>query len=417
MKKKSLLLSTPIEDAPTILRWGRRAVFVLLLAVGGIVIINSVDSAPFAGIPAWYVVLPVVIALFIENAVKIWALQRYTAKIICYVLDILLLLTVTIFTDGSLISTLYMIILSEFYLEQPTLAGSIAMCVSGMGTFLITLAASSAFREGTINVTAIIASAVNDLILITMHFLIFNFTLQIYRKNREATAAMRELEKSNEKLQRAHEELKEVAVLEERQRIAKDIHDTVGHAITTIIMQTEAAKLALESNPEDARRMLYTANLQAKHALEELRESVHLLSGGKESATLSQMLEAIVQESTSGTGIVIRTDIDDISLSDEKRRFLCNTLKEGISNGLRHGRATAFYFELKREENTVSFLLSDNGTGAELNTLNEGFGLSGMKARAQALGGTVELSAEPDEGFEIRISLPDDGPHAAGKGV
>ena len=414
MKRKPLLASR-IDDTPTILRWGRRAVFILLIVVGGIVIFNSIDSRPFAGIPAWYVVLPAVLVLLTENAIKIWALNRYTAKIICYVFDILLLLTITTFTDGALISTLYMIILSEFYLEQTTLTGSIAMCVSGMGTFLITLAVSGALQEGTINVTAIVANAFNDLILITMHFLIFNFTLQIYRKNREVTTALKELEKSNEKLQRATEELKEVAVLEERQRIAKDIHDTVGHAITTIIMQTEAAKLVVETNPEDARRMLHTANLQAKHALEELRESVHLLSGARESATLSQMLQAIVQESTAGTGIIIRTDIEDISLSDDKRRFVCNSLKEGISNGIRHGNATAFYFEFKRKDGMIHFLLSDNGAGADISSLQKGFGLHGMQGRAQALGGNVEFSAEPGEGFEIHITLPDDG--TAGEGV
>ena len=68
--------------------------------------------------------------------------------------------------------------------------------------------------------------------------------------------------------------------------------------------------------------------------------------------TLKDMLLDIIHESTDGTGIAVRCDIDDVALCDAKCRFLCNTLKEGISNGLRHGGATAFYFELKRGRRT-----------------------------------------------------------------
>ena len=85
-----------------------------------------------------------------------------------------------------------------------------------------------------------------------------------------------------------------------------------------------------------------------------------------------------------------------------------NALKEGISNGLRHGGATAFYFELHKEGNRVNFLLSDNGTGTDINSLKEGFGLTGMHARAESLGGSVYFETEPDEGFEIHLTLPAD---------
>ena len=88
---------------------------------------------------------------------------------------------------------------------------------------------------------------------------------------------------------------------------------------------------------------------------------------------------------------------------------MCNTLKEGISNGLRHGKATAFYFELKKGEKDAEFLLSDNGTGMDISALKEGFGLRGMHARAESLGGSVWFETEIDEGFEIHLRLPLDG--------
>ncbi len=404
MKKSSFRFGGTV-----IVRFAKLIIYLLLIVAAIVLVVTNRSARYYAGIPAWYVLLPVSVFLCAENAVKLWACKTYPARIACYVFDTLLLMTLTIFSDGTLISTLYIIVLSDFYIEQPDLRGTIAMGVASMVLFLITFAISGALRGEGVNVTALIADAFNDLILLVLHFFVFNFTIYVYRSNREIKKGISELEEANEKLRLANEELKEVTALEERQRIAKDIHDTAGHSITTVIMQTEAARLTIDSDPADAKRKITAANLQAKHALEELRESVHLLSGSREYVSLKDALMEIVHESTDGTGIAVRADVEDITLCDAKRRFLCNSLKEGISNGLRHGGATAFYFELRKADGKAEFLLSDNGSGLEAAELKEGFGLKGMRARAQALGGDVQFDTEPGEGFEIKMALPLDG--------
>ncbi len=394
---------------------GKVLIFLALLLV---VVILAVDcrDARVENIPALAVILPVSAALVAENAVKLFALRSFKPRIFCYVIDILLLLVLTYFSGGRLISTLFVVILSEFYLSQEKLSGNIAMGVCSSVLYLAMLALSQTLRDESVALDLLISNAFEDLIIFVLHFLIMNFLLLIYRKNEEIAKRVKELDESNQKLEESNqklaeamEKLKEVMALEERQRIAKDIHDTAGHSITTVIMQTEAAKLAIERDPEGAKRSVVAANLQAKHALEELRESVHLLSGSRTQMTLKDMLLDIVHESTDGTGIAVRCDIDDVSLCDAKCRFLCNTLKEGISNGLRHGKATAFYVELKKTGKDVNFLLSDNGTGMEISSLKEGFGLRGMHSRAASLGGTVWFETEIDEGFEIHLRLPLDG--------
>ena len=410
-------------DIETIVRIGNGVIFFLLVFIGILLAVDNWRFEPMFGqVRAWHAYLPVLFVLLIENAIKIWVLKTFPQKITCYVLDTLCLVVLTIFTDGQLISTLYIVILSEFYLGQERISGSIAMGAASIVIFLIARAVSGVLNGDSVNLAGLITGAFNDLLLMTLHFFVFNFAIQIYRKNKELASALgelrqsneslrdayKELDESNEKLRVAYEHLQEVTVLEERQRIAKDIHDTAGHSITTIIMQTEAAKLAIGCDPEEAKRRICAANIQAKNALEELRESVHLLSGGTEQLTLKETLLEIIHESTDGTGIVIRSDIDEISLCDAKSRFIRNTLKEGISNGLRHGNATAFYFELKREGDKIFFLLSDNGKGMAVTQLKEGFGLRGMSARAEALGGSVRFETEEGEGFEIHITLPAD---------
>lgn len=411
-------------DIDTIVRIGNGMIFSLLIFVGLLIAVDNWNLPPvFWQVTAWHAYLPVLFVLLAENAVKIWVLRTFLQKITCYVLDILCLVVLTIFTDGQLISTLYIVILSEFYLGQEKIGGSIAMGAASIVIFLISRAVSGLVNGDAVNLAGLITGAFNDLLLMALHFFVFNFAIQIYRKNKELDTMLKELRASNGKLSTAYEELndrneklrvayghlQEVTVLEERQRIAKDIHDTAGHSITTIVMQTEAAKLLIDSDPAEAKRRIAAANIQAKNALEELRESVHLLSGVSEQLTLKESLLNIIHESTDGTGIVIRADIEDIELCDAKRRFLRNTLKEGISNGLRHGNATAFYFELRREGDKILFLLSDNGSGMSLTQLKEGFGLRGMSTRAEALGGSVRFETETDEGFEIHITLPADG--------
>ncbi len=391
-----------------IVRLSKWLILSVLILVGIIVTVRCWGSE-YAGFPAWYFVLPSVVLLIGENAVKMWAVKKYTHKIPFYALDIFLLLIITIFTDGTLISTFYIVILSEFYIGQESLSGNIAMGASSIGIFLITLVVTGYFRGDDFNLITLVSNAFNDLILLVLHFLIVNFTIQIYRKNKEIALAMDELSQNNKELKRLNEERKTLAVLEERQRIAKDIHDTAGHSITTVIMQTEAARLVIDKDAEEAKKKITAANLQARHALEELRESVHLLSGATEHMTVRESLLSIARESMEGTEIKVRCSIDDVELVDAKRRFLCNTLKEGISNGLRHGGATAFLFELKAEEGKVKFFLSDNGAGMAQSELVEGFGLSGMRARAEALGGEITFVTERDEGFEIHITLPLDG--------
>lgn len=391
-----------------LLKYGKLLIFVLLVTVEVILFVNNMDRI-VTGVKVMWVLVLLEALLMIENAVKLWALKTFRQRIICYVLDSLLLLLLTYFTDGELISTLYVVILSEFYLSQEHLSGSIAMGVCSIVLFLAMFILSGLLKDESVHVVTIATNAFNDFVILIMHFLIMNFTLQIYRKNRKIADTLEELRQSNEKLRLANEELKTVTLLEERQRIAKDIHDTAGHSITTVIMQTEAAKLAIDENPAEAKRKIISANIQAKNALEELRGSVHVLSGMGANESLKEELKQIIHESTDGTDIVIRSEVDDITLDAEKSRFICNSLKEGISNGLRHGGATAFWFELRRERNDIVFLLSDNGKGADINALSEGLGLSGMRKRAERLGGNVRFDSEENEGFEIEMTLPADG--------
>ncbi len=384
------------------LHFGKWLIFILVAAIECLLILQQLNECIYFG--GWWrliVVAPVTVALTISIGLQFFV-AKGRAKIFFYVVDIVAACTFPIFAGGLYSVFLYMLVLTQFYFDAKSPKQSFLLL--GLGIFLYVVAygiqgyvVSGLFSW---NLLGVIDSAFSFIVGIIAHFLAVQIALGFYRQYLK-------LERSKKELEKAYAVVAEVTALEERQRIAKEIHDTAGHSLTTVIMQTETAKRIIDTNPEEAKQKLIAANLQAKHALEELRNSVHLLSGGEERGGLKDALVGIIHESTDGTGIKIRWEIAEIETLPAKHRFLCNTLKEGISNGLRHGGATAFWFELKAEEGNIQFLLSDNGRGLGEKELQPGFGLTSMRQRAEALGGEVSVYSD-EEGFELRLRLPID---------
>ncbi len=382
-----------------VMKYSKRIIFIALIMVEFMIAMEWLNKL--------FPILPILCAIAINNALKMWAVKVHYQRVICCVLDLIFFFVLTLLTGSGFLLALYVLYLTEFYLSSDKFSVSavvFAVCVVGYcATYGIY---ANVMTEEVLTVPKVISECFVNLIILAIHFLVFNFALIAYRRSVEATNALKELDESNKRLRKAYSELEAVTVLEERQRIAKDIHDTAGHSITTVIMQTEAAKLIIDSDPAAAKSRIISANLQAKHALEELRESVHLLSGMSETVTLKGAIEQIIRDSCDGTDIKIRSSVENITVSDEKFRFITNSLKEGISNGIRHGEATAFYFELISSDGKIKFHLSDNGSGASLKNIKEGLGLKGMRDRVAAFKGEMELESFEDEGFEINIVLP-----------
>ena len=106
-----------------------------------------------------------------------------------------------------------------------------------------------------------------------------------------------------------------------------------------------------------------------------------------------------------GTDIKVRYDLSDVSLPYDKRRFIANSLKECLANGMRHGGANAFYVEFAVREENVALTVSDNGTGLP-SGFKEGFGLRGLREKAAGFGGGIVFESEEGEGAEITVSIP-----------
>ena len=339
-----------------------------------------------------------------------FAVKNLVVKYVFFGFDSVCVLLLRVFTGNTYLSTLYCLVLTQIYISIDGLRENLILFSVSCALFIISFvcgrilgASGSTVYESLVE---IIGDSILGVAILAVHFAVVSFILKFYSNNQQLRSALNEADESKAQLEQAYKEISRTAVYEERNRIAKDIHDNAGHSMTTVIMQTEAAKLLIDSDPEEAKNRIISANIQAKNALEQMRESVHLLAGKTDMHSLKGEIEEIIAQTIDGTELKIRCNIEDAELDGEKSRFICNSVKECLVNGIRHGRATAFFVEMRKEFSSITLRISDNGSGAE-GEIKEGFGLRGIREKAEKLGGRCSFSSEAGEGFETEITIPE----------
>lgn len=348
-------------------------------------------------------------ALTAVEAVNLFAIKNFAAKMVFFGLDSALLLAVCILTGDSVLSALYCIVLTGCYISVEKFRDRTVLFGFSCGMYTISFVAGWVIRnvgQSLYNSVVLILSGVLfGLLFMAVDYVVVQFLIKFYRTNAELRKALREADESKARLEEVYDQLTRTRVYEERNRIAKDIHDNAGHSMTTVIMQTEAAKLLIDDNPAEAKNRIISANIQARNALEQMRQSVHLLAGRAQTRSLKEEVEEIIAQTIDGTDIKARYDMGEVQTDADSCRFICNAVKELLANGIRHGGATAFYIELKQVFNEIQLIISDNGSGTD-GEITEGFGLKGIREKAEALGGKCVFTSEQGEGFEADITVP-----------
>jgi signal transduction histidine kinase len=343
------------------------------------------------------------------ESIQAFLIKKFYLRMVFYGTDSVLLLVICLLTGNSYLSTIYCIVLSLYYLAVVDFKPNSILFAVSCGLYVISFVCGwVAVNRGMSlyeSVVQITGDCIFGLFILGMHFAIFSFLLKFYKTNEHLRVALKEADESKAQLKSMSDQLLSTAVYEERNRIARDIHDNAGHSMTAVIMQTEAAKLLVDTNPEEAKNRIISANIQAKNALDQMRESVHLLAGRNDVRSLKEEVEEIIAQTMDACDIKVRCDLEDVEVDASEGRYILNTIKECLANGIRHGKATAFYVELKEVFSEINLLISDNGCGID-GAINEGYGLKGIRENAKALGGTCKFSAESGEGFEVDITLP-----------
>jgi len=202
--------------------------------------------------------------------------------------------------------------------------------------------------------------------------------------------------------------IEDQTILQERNRIAREIHDSLGHSLTAQSIQLEYVAMLLSEDVKRAGRHLQTARQLGKEALQNVRHSVSSLrSHPLQGRSLTTALAKLLQEFEQTTGIQTNPSIHlPIGTSEEVATALYRITQEALTNIAKHSGATQIYLHLAESKMEISLRIEDDGRGFEPVVNTTGFGLQGMRERAEALGGSFCLVSQPEQGCQIQVSIP-----------
>ena len=210
-------------------------------------------------------------------------------------------------------------------------------------------------------------------------------------------------------LTRLSAESRESAVIAERNRMARDIHDTLAQGFTGVIMQLEATKGAIaQNNLAEATDRVGRAGDLARVGLGEARRSVLALRPRSlQDTTLCLALDDLLKRMTNGSGLQAEFHLegDESTMPADWEEGLLRIAQESLTNTIKHAKAKTFRATLAIAPNEIQFRLVDDGVGFDLHAEHEGFGLVGMKERVDQIGGQFILRSMPGQGAEIQIVL------------
>ena len=215
-----------------------------------------------------------------------------------------------------------------------------------------------------------------------------------------AILGRREMQR-NERLRLTQAEVDRLARVAERERIARDLHDLLGHTLSVIAIKSELARKLAERDGSAAASHIGEVEQVARDALKQVREAVT----GMRSAELANELVS-ARLAAVGAGLGFDAHVDPLPpLDPAQENALAMALREAITNVLRHARASNVRVALSRQGRAVQLEVSDDGAGI---VRAPGNGLSGMRERADALGGHLSVDSAPGAGTRLRLLLPID---------
>ncbi|WP_433467865.1 sensor histidine kinase [Spirillospora sp. CA-128828] len=229
---------------------------------------------------------------------------------------------------------------------------------------------------------------------------------------RNRRAYLREAEERARVAERGREAEARRRAIEERLRIARELHDVLGHNISLINVQATAALHGLRREPERAEDALTAIKQASKDTLREMRATLGVLRQVDEAAPVAPAPGlARLDELAKGiaaAGLKIRTEIEGEPrpLPADADLAAYRIVQEALTNVTRHSNATSALVRIRYGDDDVTVSVEDDGTPASAAPSADGTGIRGMRDRAEALGGTLDAAPDPDGGFKVRAHLP-----------
>ncbi len=218
----------------------------------------------------------------------------------------------------------------------------------------------------------------------------------------------KELEQANVRLKKYALSTEQLAQTRERNRLARELHDTLAHTLSSVAVQLEAVKVLFEEDPVEAKRVLYRSLENTRSGLNETRRALKdLRTSEVENFGLSQSLKNLLINGSTRSGFAYTENLQDNLnlLPSEISHFIYRTIQEAVENTVKHANAKHVDLDVKLVDNSFYLRYVDDGQGFLPDALNDvrHYGLKGMRERIELLGGIFDIQSSPGQGTTITI--------------
>ena len=215
----------------------------------------------------------------------------------------------------------------------------------------------------------------------------------------------KQLDAANEKLKLYAINTEKMAETRERNRLAREIHDTLGHALTGIIAGIDACMTLIDISKDDTKKQLEAVSKVARSGMKDVRRSVKALRPDVlENLSLEEAINQAILEmgKASGAEIILENIAGVLKFQEDEEEVIYRIIQESMTNSIRHGSAKQIWIHIERNYNLLIIRIKDDGIGCK--EITNGFGLKHMSERLELLNG--ELQCDGSDGFEVIAKIP-----------
>ena len=297
------------------------------------------------------------------------------------------------------------------YVKWLTIPLSLLLIISNYDFFntLFPLVNADAYFEVYTSTTrALLQVGINFLDIINLLFFILFLMIYIaneVQENERMTQELIMVHQVNHELENYAAVSEKIAEDKERKRLAREIHDTLGHALTGIAAGVDACIAMIDINPQATKKQLMVISKVVRQGIVDVRNSLNKLRpGALEQHGFKGAIENMIEEFTSVSDLTISLDyrLDKVDFENTKEDILFRVIQESVTNAVRHGDATHIDISLYIEDNNLYLKIQDNGQGCE--EIHYGFGLKQMKERLGMINGKVAYDGH--HGFLTIVTIP-----------
>jgi two-component system, NarL family, sensor histidine kinase YdfH len=251
---------------------------------------------------------------------------------------------------------------------------------------------------------------VAPVMLVAVGYIALSFRLA--RANGQSQSLLRELEEAHATLACYADRVKDLTLAHERERLARELHDTLAQGLAGLTMQLDAADALLsEDNPEEAQTIIQQAMVRSRATLADARSAIDDLRGqDAEALDGSRAVQQEIVHFTTATGIVCHTDLTALTtVVPPFHEHVLRVLTEGLLNVARHARANQVWIRTMHQQGLFTLEIRDDGVGFDPLHESRGpghYGLLGLRERARLIGGCLEIESVGGSGTTIRLTFP-----------